>query len=43
MNNELKTIIAIISIMIAVFIIVLLLISGVNLSEIEIHRGIKLN
>lgn len=43
MNNDLKTIIAIISIMTAVFIIVLLLISGVNLSGMEIHRGIKLN
>lgn len=43
MNNELKTIIAIISIMIAVFIIVLLLIGGVDLSGMEIHRGIKLN
>lgn len=43
MNNELKTIIAVISIMVAVFIIVFLLIGGVNLSGMEIHRGIKLN
>lgn len=43
MNNELKTIIAVISIMVAVFIIGLLLIGGVDLSGMEIHRGIKLN
>lgn len=43
MNNELKTIIAIISIMIAVFIIVSLLIGGADISGIEIHKGIKLN
>jgi len=43
MNNELKTIVAVISIMIAVFIIGLLLIGGVDLSGMEIHRGMKLN
>ena len=43
MNNELKTIIAVISIMIAVFIIISLLAEGVNLSGIEIHKGIKLS
>ena len=43
MNNELKTIVAIVSIMVAVFIIVSLLIGGVDLSGMEIHRGIKLN
>ena len=43
MNNELKTIIAVISIVIALFIIVSLLIGGVNISGMEIHKGIKLN
>lgn len=43
MDKEIKKLIAIFSIAIAVFVIVLLLLSGFELSGFEIHRGIKLN
>ncbi len=43
MDKEIKKWIAIISIVTAVLVIVLLLLSGYNISGFKIHKGIKIN
>ena len=43
MDKETKKWLAIISVSIAVIVVLLLLLSGYDLSGFEIHRGIKIN